>query len=231
MAMLTLQALIQATSLAQQNAAAAYLQRGGLLAVLDLLQSPVITAILKQVPHMAALGMDLPQLCMCPPTAVQTAPPRALPASFCHASAGCSMITCPQQPAPLLLQAMPPVASPPHMPLPLLRPVSLPAYAMPTAMPALGFDSMSVPVPSMLEMRPMYLSSPVPTGTPASASGSASTTLPAEPARCSDDGSEEQAALRACLAELAFEYFRQDQPYGTRSIEGLIRHCLLSSHR
>lgn len=117
------------------------------------------------------------------------------------------------------------------MPLPLLRPVSSPAYAMLTAMPALGLESMSAPMPSILEMSPVHLGSPVPAGTPASASGSASITLPAEPACCSDDGSEEQAALRACLAELALQYFRQDQPYGTPSIEGLIRHCLLSPHR
>lgn len=109
MAMLALQAVIQATSLAQQNAAAAYLQRAGPLAVLDLLQSPAVVSILKQVLHLAMLGMDAPRLCMSLPTAVETALPRALPAAFWHAPAGCSFITYSQQP---VLQAMPLVASP-----------------------------------------------------------------------------------------------------------------------
>ena len=216
-------------SLAQQNAAAAYLQRGGLPTVLDLLQSPAIIAILKQVPHMAMLAMDLPQLYITLPTAVENASPQVSQAAFCHASAGCSVMTCPRQPSTVLLQAMPPVASPPQMPLPLPRPVSLMAIAIPTAMPALECDSPAVLQPGMCETSTMGSASPL--DTPAAASGGTSPTLPAEPARCSDDGSEERTALRAYLAELALQYFCQDQLCGAPSIEGLIRHCLLSSHR
>lgn len=47
----------------------------------------------------------------------------------------------------------------------------------------------------------------------------------------SRDGGAKRAAISYALVKLALDYIGQDQPFGARSIEGLIRHCLLSDSR
>ena len=227
-----MQGTFKSLSKAQRKAAAAYLQRGGLPAIMDLLQCPPVMAALNQQPARSQPSMAQPGPTMVNPTALEgtlslqpaICVPMALYA-FCSTTA--------QQPSSLGPR-MPSCTSrsPLQTPLPLLRAVRPSAFPLLASMPALRPGGMASSQSSQPQSG--LVTSTCSLGDTAQPCGSGmipcSETPSAGGSRHGLDG-EKRAAISNALVKLALDYIGQDQPFGTRSIEGLIRHCLLSSSR